>query len=229
MKDWRDTDIELEGPVVAEVQRLFINEWYYQKGPTLRPRYYFPQLERQGDQIVRVIASVPERFSLIYVTLISAIVNSETNVYITDAYFAPDHQMLHALEHAAQRGVDVRLLLPSQSDVPLIVSAERSHYQALLDSGVKIYEWQGTMLHAKTATIDGVWSTVGTSNLDWWSIARDNEINAIVLSHSFGDQMNLMFKNDLESSRQIETDQWKHRGLAERLDETFARMMEPLL
>jgi cardiolipin synthase A/B len=176
-----------------------------------------------------VIATVPQRFSPIYVTLISAIANSETNAYITDAYFAPDRQMLHALENAARRGVDVRLLLPSQSDEPLIISAEHSHYQALLKAGVKIYEWQGAMLHAKTATIDGVWSTVGTSNLDWWSIARDNEINAIILSHSFGDEMNQMFRKDLENSKQIELKQWKHRGLLARLNETAARMIEPLL
>ena len=226
---WRDTDVELEGPVVAEFQRLFISEWFYQKGPPLSPRNYFPRLEAQGNQIIRVIASVPERFSLIYVDLISAIVNSETNIYITDAYFAPDRQMLHALENAARRGVDVRLLLPSQSDEPMIVSAERSHYQALLESGVKIYEWQGEMLHAKTVTIDGVWSTVGTSNLDWWSIARDNEVNAIILSHSFGEEMDRMFRSDMENSRQIDLDQWKRRGLCERLEETAARMVEPLL
>jgi cardiolipin synthase len=226
---WRDTDIEIEGPAVAEFQHLFIDEWNYQKGLPLGSRDYFPKIERQGNQIMRVIGSVPERFSLIYVTLISAIVNSETNVYITDAYFAPDRQMLYALEHAARRGVDVRLLLPSQSDVPLIVSASRSHYQALLRSGVKIYEWQGEMLHAKTATIDGVWSTVGTSNLDWWSIARDNELNAIILSHSFGDEMNLMFRGDMENSRQIELDQWNHRSLGERFDETVARFIEPML
>jgi cardiolipin synthase A/B len=226
---WRDTDIEVEGPAVAEFQQLFIDEWDHQKRQLIAARDYFPGIERQGNQIVRVIGSVPERFSLIYVTLISAIVNSETNVYITDAYFAPDHQMLHALEHAAQRGVDVRLLVPGQSDEPMIASAARSHYQALLRSGVKIYEWQGKMLHAKTATVDGVWSTVGSSNLDWWSIARNNEINAIVLSHSFGDEMNLMFQNDLKSSEQIELDQWKHRSLYERFKETFARIMEPLL
>ncbi len=229
MEYWRDTDVLVEGPVVAQFQRIFIREWSYQEGPVLLRRNYFPKLQRQGDEIVRVIASVPERFSLIYVTLISAIVNSETNVYITDAYFAPDHQMLSALERAARRGVDVRLLLPSKSDVPLIVSAQRSHYKSLLKSGVKIYEWQGEMLHAKTATIDGVWSTVGTSNLDWWSIARDNELNAIILSHSFGEKMNLMFKNDLESSTRIELNQWKHRGLRERLNEDAARMVEPFL
>ena len=226
---WRDTDIRIEGPVVAQFQQLFLTEWRYQKGPPLSPRNYFPELTFQGRDIVRVIASVPERFNLIYVTLISAIVCSETNVYITDAYFAPDHQVLHALEHAARRGVDVRLLLPSQSDEPLIVAAQRADYGALLKSGVKIYEWQGKMLHAKTATIDGVWSTVGTSNLDWWSIARNNELNAVILSHPFGDQMNLMFRNDMENSRQITLDEWQNRGLLECLHEDIARLLKPVL
>jgi cardiolipin synthase len=226
---WRDIDIEVEGPAVAEFQQLFISEWKYQVGADPIARNYFPPLQRQGDEIVRVIGSVPQRFSLIYVTLISAIINSETNAYITDAYFAPDRQMLHALEHAAQRGVDVRLLLPSQADVPFIVSAQRSHYRALLRAGVKIYEWRGQMLHAKTATIDGVWSTVGTSNLDWWSIAHNNELNAVILSHPFGEQMKRVFENDLENSRQVDLEQWKHRGLHERINETAAGLVEPLL
>lgn len=226
---WRDTDVVIEGPVVAQFQHLFIDEWRYQKGPALSPRDYFPKLGFQGTDIVRVIASVPERFNLIYLTLISAVVNAETNIYITDAYFAPDRQFLHALEHAARRGVDVRLLLPSGSDEPMIAAAQRSHYQALLESGVKIYEWQGKMLHAKTATIDGVWSTVGTSNLDWWSIARNNELNAVILSHSFGDKMNLMFRNDMENSSEIDLAQWQQRGILECLHEAMARLIEPML
>jgi cardiolipin synthase A/B len=226
---WRDTDIELEGPVVAQFQRLFINQWNYQKGPKLSSRNYFPKLQRRGNQIVRVISSVPERFSLIYVTLISAVENSQTNIYLTDAYFAPDGQLLRALKTAARRGVDVRLLLPSQSDQMLIVSAQRSHYAGLLKAGVKIYEWKGEMLHAKTATVDGVWSTVGSSNLDWWSIARDNELNAVILSHSFGNEMEQMFKDDLRNSKQIQPSQWKDRGLRERFSETTAWLIEPLL
>ncbi len=226
---WRDTDIEVEGPAVAEFQRSFIDEWKYQQGQALSQRDYFPTLDQKGNQIVRVIFSVPERFSLIYVTWVSAVASSQTNIYITDAYFAPDRQVLHALEHAARRGVDVRLLLPSQTDEPLILAAQHSHYSDLLEAGVKIYEWQGQMLHAKTTTIDGVWSTVGTSNLDWWSIARDNELNAIILSHSFGDDMNLMFRNDIESSVQIDPEQWKNRGFLERVHETAARTIEPLL
>lgn len=226
---WRDTDIEVRGPAVAEFQKLFIQQWNYQEGPLLQVRNYFPKLQHQASDIVQVIGSVPERFSVIYVTLISAVVSAETNVYITDAYFAPDHQMLHALEHAAQRGVDVRLLLPSKSDEPLIVSAAGSHYKALLKAGVKIYEWQGEMLHAKTTTIDGVWSTVGTSNLDWWSIARNNELNAIMFSHSFAGEMNQMFFNDLTNAKQITLGDWKHRGITERLKETGAGIVEPLL
>jgi cardiolipin synthase len=186
-------------------------------------------LQREGDAIVRVIGSVPEQFSLIYVTLISAVDNSETNVYITDAYFAPDHQMVKALEQAARRGVDVRLLLPSQTDEPFIVSATRSHYKKLMRAGVRIYEWRGKMLHAKTATVDGVWSTVGTSNLDWWSIARNNEINADIVGQRFGGEMNLMFKNDIEDSNLIDLQQWRHRGIVERFDEFFARLIEPVL
>jgi cardiolipin synthase A/B len=226
---WRDTDIEVDGPAVAEFQKLFASDWHHQGGLPLDLRQYFPKVPVQGHQIVRVIGSVPEQFSLIYVDLISAVVNSETNVYITDAYFAPGHQMLRALEDAARRGVDVRLLLPSHSDEPFIVSAQRSHYHGLLKAGVKVYEWNGKMLHAKTATIDGVWSTVGTSNLDWWSIARDNEVNAVILGHHFGDEMNLMFKNDLEDSTNIELAQWRERPLAERLEEFFAELIQPLL
>jgi cardiolipin synthase A/B len=226
---WRDTDIEVDGPAVAEFQKLFVSDWYHQGGLPLDPRQYFPKVPAQGHQIVRLIGSIPQQFSLIYVDLISAVVNSQTNVYITDAYFAPDHQMRRALEDAARRGVDVRLLLPSRSDVPVIVSAQRSHYRGLLKAGVKVYEWDGTMLHAKTATIDGVWSTVGTSNLDWWSIARDNEVNAVILGQHFGDEMNLMFKNDLEDSTNITLAQWRKRPLAERLKEFFAELIQPLL
>jgi len=226
---WRDTDIEVDGPAAAEFQKVFISDWYHESGLLLDPHQYFPKVPAEGKQIVRVIGSVPREFPLIYVDLISAVANSETNVYITDAYFASDYQMRRALKDAARRGVDVRLLLPSHSDEPFIVSAQRSHYRGLLKAGVKIYEWSGEMLHAKTATIDGVWSTVGTSNLDWWSIARDNEVNAVILGHHFGDEMNLMFKNDLEDSENIELARWKERSLVERLREVFAELIEPLL
>jgi cardiolipin synthase A/B len=226
---WRDTDIEIKGPAVAECQKLFIEHWMSQRGRPLSPRRYFAALSGQGNDIVRIIGFAPGELSLIYVTLISAINNAETNVYITDAYFAPDARMLDAMESAARRGVDVKLLVPGASTSSLVQAAGRSHYLNLLNAGVKVYEWRGNMLHAKTATVDHVWSTVGSSNLDWWSIVRDDELNATILSGGFGQEMDRMFARDLQNAREIDPEQWKSRSIFERIYETFARMIQPML
>jgi cardiolipin synthase A/B len=137
--------------------------------------------------------------------------------------------MLDALEAAARRGVDVRLLVPERTNEPFIGPATRSHYSELLRAGVKIYQWRGRMLHAKTATVDGVWSTIGSSNLDWWSIARNSEVNAVVLNAGFAEQMNLMFRDDMENSEQIKMQRWKRRSLLERIDESIAGDLQRLL
>ena len=228
-ESWRDTDVEIEGPAVADFQRLFMDTWQKQNGPALKPKNYFPQLEKKGDEIVRVIGSEPEQFSLIYVDLISAINNAESKIYITDPYFAPGREMIEALEAAAGRGVDVRLLVPGRIDEPLVSLATRAAYSELLQAGVQIYEWQGKMIHSKTATIDDVWSTVGSMNLDWWSIVRNNEISAVILSYGFAKEMERMFYADLERSDKIDPQQWEHRPVAERGAEMFGKMIEPLL
>jgi cardiolipin synthase A/B len=229
LNSWRDSDVQVEGPAVSEFQELFVANWRNQGGAPLKVEDYFPALDNKGDEIVRVLGSVPQDFSTIYVTLISAIRNAETNIYITDAYFAPDSQMLESLETAARRGVDVRLLLPGKTDQPLIGPAARAHFSELLDAGVKIYLWQGQMLHAKTATIDGVWSTVGSSNLDYGSIARNDEINTVALSLRFGGQMNDSFMRDLKNSEQIDATVWEQRSALERIGEAIARSLKPML
>ncbi len=229
LQSWRDTDVQVEGPAVSEFQELFIGNWLQQGGPQLDFADYFPALHNYGAEIVSVLGSAPEEFSTIYVTLISAIRNAESNVYITDAYFAPGPQMIESLEAAARRGVDVRLLLPGKTNQSLIQPAARANFTALLESGVRIFLWDGEMLHAKTATIDGVWSTVGSSNLDWWSIARNDEINTVVLSVRFADQMNEMFMSDLQNAREVRLAQWQERPLFERVKETLARFLQPML
>ncbi len=226
---WRDTDVEIQGPAVAECQKLFVLHWANQKGRPLSPRRYFLPPEWAGNETVRIIGFSPGELSHIYVTLISAINNAETNVYVTDAYFAPDRKLLAAMESAARRGVDVRLLIPGTTDSAMVGAAARSHYSELLESGVKVFEWKGNMLHAKTATIDHVWSTVGSSNLDWWSIARNDEINATILSPRFGAEMDRMFMSDLANANQIDARQWESRSWLERVKEAVARLMEPLL
>jgi cardiolipin synthase len=137
--------------------------------------------------------------------------------------------MLEALEAAVGRGVDVRLLVPGRIDEPLISLATRSYYAELLEAGVQIYEWQGKMIHSKTATIDDVWSTVGSMNLDWWSIARNNEISAVILSYEFAKEMEFMFNGDMERSDKIDRQQWEHRPCHERAAEMFGKMIEPTL
>jgi cardiolipin synthase A/B len=224
---WRDTDVQLRGPVVAEFQKLFLDTWSGQKGEPLPDRDYFPTPETAGNQVVRAIGSAPgDPFSLIYVTLISALDNAESSVMLTNAYFVPDPQLLASLERAAKRGVDVRLILPSRTDSWLVFQAGRRSYEALLLAGVKIYERRGVILHSKTALIDGVWATVGSTNLDWRSFLHNQELNAVVLGAEFGAQVQAMFDKDLMQSDPVTLEQWQRRGAALRLKEWFAGVWE---
>lgn len=222
---WRDTHLRLAGPVVSEFQKLFMATWLEQKGKPLASKDYFPEPDSKGNEVVRAIGSSPEEpYSQIYATLLSAINSAETRVFLTNAYFVPDPQMLSALKEAVQRGVDVRLLLPEKTDSILVFYASRSYYDELLDAGVKIYERQDAMLHAKTALIDGVWSTIGSTNLDWRSFTNNQEINAVLLGQDFGDKMQAMFEKDLESSKLVTLDAWRERSISVRIKESAARL-----
>jgi cardiolipin synthase len=224
---WRDTHMQVEGPVVGEFQKLFLATWEKQKGETLAPRKYFPKLGNKGKEVVRAIGSSPdEPYSLIYATLISAISSAETSVHLTNAYFVPDPQLLAALKDAVQRGVDVRIILPGKTDSWPVFHAGRSYYAELLGAGVKIYERRDALMHSKTALIDGVWSTVGSTNLDWRSFLHNEEVNAVILGQEFGAQMQAMFETDLASSERITLEQWQQRSLGDRLKETVARIWE---
>lgn len=224
---WRDTDLQIEGPVVADLQKLFMGTWQSQGGGPLEARNYYPRLPAQGQQVVRVIGSSPdETYSRIYGTLISAIHHAQSSIRITNAYFVPDAQLLDALEGAARRGVDVSLILPAQTDSWLVFHAGRVHYDRLLRAGVRIYERHGAILHSKTALIDGVWATVGSTNMDWRSFLHNYELNAVVLGPRFGDQLKAMFERDLQKSDTVTLARWERRSLAVRVKEVFARLWE---
>lgn len=229
-RGWRDTDIQIDGPVVGEFQKLFMETWNKQRGKPLAEKDYFPAVAPQGKEIVRAIGSTPDDpFSLIYLTLISAITNAEKQVYIANAYFVPDPQLIKALLDAAGRSVDVRLILPGASDSATVFHAGRSYYSQLLEGGVKIYERRGALLHSKTAIIDGVWSCVGSSNLDWRSALDNDEINAVILGRDFAQQMQAAFSRDIASSEAIELESWQRRTLLLRLKEWTARLFGRLL
>ena len=222
---WRDTHLQLSGPVVGEFQKMFTETWAQQKGEPLAAKEYFPVLINQGNEVVRAIGSSPEEpYSQIYATLLSAINSAKTEVLLTNAYFVPDPQLLTALKEAVKRGVNVRLLLPEKTDSNLVFYASRSYYDELLSANIQIYEHQVALLHAKTALIDGVWSTVGSTNLDWRSFVNNQEINAVMLGQNFGAQMKKMFDQDLASSKQLTLQDWRRRSIGARIKERSARL-----
>ena len=224
---WRDTNVRIEGPAVEQLQRLFLDTWAKQNGPAVAQRNWFPKVSAKGEHPVRVVASGPQdEVPSIYVALLTAMASADKSIHITMAYFVPDPQTLEALKSAAKRGVDVKLVLPSYTDFWAVFHAGRSHYSELLRAGVKIYERQEALLHSKTIVIDGVWSTVGSANLDWRSYLHNEELNTVVLGVDFGAQMERMFEDDLAKSVRIEQEAWARRPISVRMKELAARAWE---
>ena len=224
---WRDTDVQIEGPAVAEFQKLFLDTWSKQNGPELSGRNYYPKMKEDGNALVRVIGSTPGADNRItFIMYVAAITFAEHSIHLTNAYFIPDDQILKAFTDAARRGVDVKIILPETTDSSLALYAARYNYSELLESGVKIYERRNALLHAKTAVIDGVWSTVGSTNLDYWSLLSDDEVNAVVLSREFAAEMEKTFAQDLAESHQIKWEEWKERPLFTKMREWFAHLFD---
>ncbi|HEX5736961.1 MAG TPA: phospholipase D-like domain-containing protein, partial [Hydrogenophaga sp.] len=162
----------------------------------------------------------------IYSALLAAIDAAQVNVRLTMAYFAPGTDFVQALIDASRRGVVVELVLPGRSDSSLALHAGRSYYTDLLEAGVQIHEMQHAIMHAKTAVIDGVFSTVGSSNLDWLSFVTNNELNVIVLGEDFGAEMNALFEQDRADSKPVTLEAWRQRALHLRLMEGLGRLVE---
>jgi cardiolipin synthase len=227
---WRDTDLELEGPAVRQLQTLFLSTWAKQNGPVLDSTTFFPAVPATGSEAVRIIGSTPDHaVPRYYATLLSAIRTAEKSIWLSTAYFVPTHQELEDLSQSARRGVDVRLLLPGQSDSDLSLSVARSHYAELLEAGVKIYEFRDTILHSKSAVIDGVWSVVGSSNFDHRSVLFNDEVDAVVLGADTGHQLEQLFQNELQSATEITARSWDDRPLPQKIKEVLSRTWQRLL
>jgi len=211
---WRDTDVHIEGPAVAEFQKLFLDTWQRQEGPKLSERNYFPNLKEEGNALVRVLGSSPgEANRITFIMYVAAITFAENSLHMTNAYFVPDAQTAEAISDAAKRGVDVKIVLPGTTDSSLAQYAGEYYYTDLLKSGVKLYKRRNTLLHAKTLVIDGVWSTVGSTNMDFWSFSSNDEVNAVILSREFAIEMEKMFARDIAESDQIQWNEWEKRPL----------------
>lgn len=236
---WRDTQIEVKGPAVAALQQLFFETWNSitddkvdavaakatAESTAVKSNFsiYYPELKAAGDKLVRVVASSPDdKQNIIYTDVLVAIKTARKTVHVTMAYFSPDKKIIGALCRAAKRHVDVALVLPGFSDSWLILEAGRAHYAELLKCGVKIYERHDALLHAKTVVIDGVWSTVGSSNMDMRSFLHNREVNVIVLGSDFAAEMEAMFQRDVSEGNLVTLEKWRRRPLVPRMKQWLA-------
>ncbi|HEY2677967.1 MAG TPA: phospholipase D-like domain-containing protein [Steroidobacteraceae bacterium] len=227
---WHDTDLEITGPVVAELERLFLSRWAQQNVDDLGDGKYFPHVDAQGKDVVRIIGSVPAHsHSRYYMTLLAAIESADQTIWITTAYFVPTREEREQLADAARRGVDVRLMLPSKSDSKASLAVQHSTYGSLLKAGVKIYEQEDAILHSKTVVVDHVWSSVGSSNFDHRSVLYNDEVDAVVLGTAMGQILETQFNTDMQHAHSVSMDAWHHRSMGERFDEQFWGLAERLL
>jgi cardiolipin synthase A/B len=224
---WRDTAVEIRGPAVAELQRLFFGTWKEQNGDPVRTADYFPALPRQGVQTIRIVGSAPgDQRPLYYFSLEQTIRAAEKRIWLSSGYFVPPHQEREDLAKAARRGVDLRLVLPSHTDVEDAVYAARAAYGDLLEAGARIFEMQNAVLHSKLAVIDGVWTTIGSSNLDRRSVVFNNEVDAIILGADTAAQVDALLQRDMAASAPVTLQGWQQRPTGERLNEFEARLWE---
>jgi cardiolipin synthase len=227
---WRDTQVQAEGPVVADFQRLFLDAWALQDCGPAGPAAYFPRPARAGDMAMRAVRAEPGGDAAeMYDALLTQIGGARSRVWLTIGYFVPDPGIKQALIQAARRGVDVRLVLPGYSDFWAPVYAGRSHYAELLAAGVHIHEWREALMHAKTAVIDSKWSSIGSTNLDWRSFVHNYEADLVVVDAAFARDMEERFRRDVAAATAIDPAAWKLRGAGEKVKEWIARRWEYLL
>jgi cardiolipin synthase len=227
---WRDDMVRVEGPVVRGLALSALFAWYRSGGsPASRTR---PSQSGapNGGQAARVDAeSQAGKRHQISQAYVSNLYHAKKTAWLTNAYFVPDGSVLRALTRAADRGVDVRVLLPAETDVEIVRHASRATWSRLLRHGVRIFEYDGSILHAKSAVIDGVWSTTGTFNLDYLSLRSNLEVNLCVLDEEFGATMQRSFLADLEQSREVDERAHRFRPLGDRLLEMILYRFRKLL
>lgn len=214
---WRDTHVRLHGPAAAELERMFLETWRRNRGAPLSPDRYRRPPSPTGGKVRIVGNELHAGRKDIRRAYVKAISHAQRRVYLTHAYFLPPARVLRALQRAARRGVEVAVILAATTDVKLVLLAARGLYDKLLRSGVRVYEWKGRVLHAKTAVVDGRWATIGSANLDALSLRVNLEVNAVIEDERFAESVEAMFRQDLEQCEAITLERWRERPLAEQI------------
>ena len=229
-REWREVQVQAAGPVAAQMQAIFGEDWTYTTGEILGGEKFFPRLAPAGDMLAQAVkASRGDASSMAKMLYFVAIQAAERSIHIQNAYFLPDAQLRGALVAAARRGVDVRVMVPGRdSNVAPVRMASRHHYGELLLGGVKIYEYNGTMMHNKTAVVDGLFSTIGSINFDALSMKVNAEESLNVYDRGFGARVEETFAADLKRCREVTYESWRRRGLEQKVAELLSWFWEPL-
>jgi len=223
---WRDTGIILGGPIVSELFCTFRKAWQTWGGdPIPVSETNVPFLSdvqvQPGLPVIPIFASSAKGRRRMRKLFYYSIARAEKCILLTTAYFTPSRRMLDSLEDAVRRGVEVKLLLPGQSDVPAAYYAGRAFFSRLLKKGIRIFAYQGEVLHAKSFVFDGYWSVVGSANLDFQSLRWNDEGNVGILDNDFGQEMTAVFEEDMAHAIEIKRDEWIHRPFSQKIKERF--------
>jgi cardiolipin synthase len=228
---WRDNHYRIEGPAVAQLQAAFVDHWMESNGVVLHGEAYFPQLSPAGDLYAQVFKSSPESGSesmqLMYLLSIAA---ARKQILISTRYFVVDDTTTWHLVEARRRGVRVVIITPDENiDLPFVRHASHFRWGPLLAAGIEIHEYQPTMYHAKLMVVDGLWTSIGSANLDNRSFKLNSEANVNVLDRRFAEQQIRIFEHDLSMSRRITYEQWKKRPLLKKVWESIVNLLGPQL
>jgi len=227
--EWRDTMVRAEGPVAAQMQAIFAEDWTFTTGEILAGERFYPTIQPTGNVLSQAVkASRGDSTSLAKIMYYISIRSATRSIHIENAYFLPDKQVRKALTDAAARGVDVEVIVPGRNiDLPMVRFASWVHYGELLQGGVHIWEYLPTMLHNKTMVVDGLYATVGSINFEERSMNTNEEDSLAFYDASFGAQMEEMFDQDRKHSTEITYEIWKHRGFPKKISETVFWAFEP--
>jgi cardiolipin synthase A/B len=230
--EWRDTHVRITGPGVWDLKRAFADFWNLNRRRRFRPseRPLLLETASTWEPTIRFHRNVPRLWMFpIRSMYLEAITRASRNIWITTAYFLPDQDFVRALTDAAGRGVDVRLLIPAKSNHVVADWISRGYFSQLLDAGVKLLRYRDAMVHAKTATIDGTWSTVGTANIDRLSLTGNYEINVEIIDPALAASLENVFRVDESNSLALTKDEWEARDIYRRFTEFLLNPLRPLL
>jgi cardiolipin synthase len=228
---WRDTHLKIDGPAASGLQRVFLQDWFFATGEGVDPAPYFPDFADGGAKAtVAIVPSGPDtRTEAIHRLFFAAISGARERVWITTPYFVPDPPMMVALQVAAMRGVDVKLILPSRSNHRVTFHAGRSYYEQLLEAGVHIHEYTPGMIHAKTMVVDGRIVLVGSANMDMRSFRLNFEVHALLHDEETARDLEACFSADLAETNPVTLAAWSNRAWPLRIAEGAGRLVSPLL